>query len=93
MIYFANLLGKLNASAFPHDLITLGAAISILVGAIAIAAFITYKKKWKWLWNDWLTSVDPKKIGVMYIIVAILMLFRGGADALMLRAQQATSVQ
>jgi cytochrome o ubiquinol oxidase subunit 1 len=92
-MYFASLLlGKLGWSQFPHDLVTLGAAISIVLGAIAIAAFITYKRRWKWLWRDWLTSVDPKKIGVMYIIVAILMLFRGGADALMLRLQQATSV-
>jgi cytochrome o ubiquinol oxidase subunit 1 len=92
MNIFANLLGKLSLSAFPSDPTTLGAAISILVGGIALFAFMTYKKKWKWLWREWLTSVDPKKIGVMYIVVAILMLFRGGADALMLRAQQATSV-
>jgi cytochrome o ubiquinol oxidase subunit 1 len=89
---FANLLGKLNWHVFPTDLITLGAAVSIVVGGILVMALLTYKRRWKWLWKDWLTSVDPKKIGVMYIIVAVLMLIRGGVDALMIRAQQATSV-
>jgi cytochrome o ubiquinol oxidase subunit 1 len=53
---------------------------------------ITYFKKWGHLWNEWFTSVDHKKIGVMYIIVAIIMLLRGFADALLMRAQQAVSV-
>ncbi len=74
MLVFANLLGRLNASSFPTTPITAGAAISIGVGAIAIVIFLTYKKKWKWLWKEWLTSVDPKRIGVMYIAVALLML-------------------
>jgi cytochrome o ubiquinol oxidase subunit 1 len=92
MLVFANLLGRLNTSAFPTTPITAGAAISVAVGALAIAIFLLYKRRWKWLWKEWLTSVDPKRIGVMYIVVALLMLFRGGFDALMLRAQQATSV-
>ena len=50
---------------------------------------ITYFKKWRYLWTEWLTSVDHKKIGVMYIIVALVMLLRGFADALMMRTQQA----
>jgi len=92
MNYIAGVLGKLNTGVFPHDKVTLGAAISIPVGGLLVIAFLTYTKRWKWLWKNWLTSVDPKKIGVMYIIVGILMLFRGGVDALMIRAQQATSV-
>src|SRR4029079_18031457 len=52
-------------------------------------AFVTYYKRWKWLWTEWLTSTDPKKIGVMYIIVASLMLFRGALDAAMIWLQQA----
>jgi cytochrome o ubiquinol oxidase subunit 1 len=87
-----SLNGRLSWGAFPHDSVTAGAAVSIVVGAIVIAGLLFYFKRWKWLWKNWLTSVDPKKIGVMYIIVALLMLVRGGADALMLRAQQATSV-
>ena len=89
---FANILGKLTLKAFPTSPITAGAAVSAAVGIIALACFITYLKRWRWLWKEWLTSVDPKRIGVMYIIVALIMLVRGGVDALMIRAQQATSV-
>jgi cytochrome o ubiquinol oxidase subunit I len=87
-----NLLGRLSHSAFPHELVTAGAAVSAGLAVVAVLAFITYKRRWKWLWREWLTTVDPKKIGVMYIITAVIMLLRGGADALMMRAQQATSV-
>ncbi|WP_312753218.1 cytochrome aa3 quinol oxidase subunit I [Rummeliibacillus suwonensis] len=66
-----------------------GAGISILVGAIAIVVGLTYFKKWGWLYKNWLTTVDHKKIGVMYIFVALIMLFRGGIDALLMRAQTA----
>lgn len=48
---------------------------------------ITRHKKWGWLWREWLTSVDHKKIGIMYLLAALVMLVRGGIDALMLRAQ------
>lgn len=66
-----------------------GAMVSIVVASIAIVVVLTYFKKWKWLKDEWLTTVDHKKIGVMYIIAAILMLFRGGVDALLMRAQTA----
>ncbi len=93
MIYFASfLIGKLNRNAIPSDLMTLGAAVSIVVGLIFGTLIITYLHKWKYLWKEWFTSVDHKKIGIMYIIVSVLMLIRGGVDALMLRGQQATSV-
>ena len=92
MDYIAGVLGKLNSHVFPTDKVTLGAAISIPLGGLLVIALLTYTKRWKWLWKDWLTSVDPKRIGVMYIIVGLLMLVRGGVDALMMRAQQATSV-
>ncbi len=72
--------------------ILLGGKLGIVLGAITIAAALTYFKKWKWLWREWLTSLDPKKIGVMYIVIAAVMLLRGVADALMMRAQQAISV-
>ena len=91
-LFSSFLLGKLNSHVFPKDLMTLGAAVSIVGGLIVLAIALTYFHKWKYLWKEWLTSVDHKKIGVMYIIVAVLMLIRGGVDALMLRTQQATSV-
>ncbi len=92
MMYFAGLLGRLTIHAFPTEPITAGAAVSIVVGTIIGLGLITYFKKWPWLWREWLTTTNHKKIGVMYLIVATLMLLRGGSDALMMRAQQATSV-
>jgi len=86
------MLGKLNLQALQHGPIVLGAQISIVLAGISVIALLTYFKRWKWLWNEWLTSLDPKKIGVMYIAIAVLMLLRGFVDALMIRAQQATSV-
>jgi cytochrome o ubiquinol oxidase subunit 1 len=90
MVIFANLLGRLNTDAIPTNIITLGGVLSMLGALVAIAALITYKKKWKWLYKNWLTTVDPKKIGVMYIIVALIMLLRGVGDAALMRLQQAT---
>jgi cytochrome o ubiquinol oxidase subunit I len=92
MNIFAGLLGRLTFQAFQHPLITEGAAVTMVVGAVAALALVTYFNKWPWLWREWLTTTNHKKIGIMYILVATLMLLRGGADALMMRAQQATSV-
>lgn len=64
-----------------------GAQVSIILATLGIIFVLTYFKKWRWLWDEWLTSVDHKKIGIMYIIAAILMLFRGGVDALLMRIQ------
>lgn len=58
---------------------------------IAVLGVITYFKKWRYIWTEWVTTLDAKKIGIMYMGVAILMLLRGGADALMLRAQTAVA--
>jgi cytochrome o ubiquinol oxidase subunit 1 len=89
---FANLLGKLNTDALPQDLVTASGAASMIFALIAIAGLLTYKKRWGWLYKEWLTSTDPKKIGVMYAFVATIMLLRGLGDALMMRVQQAASV-
>src|ERR1700712_530690 len=89
---FGALLGRLSWSQLPQDAITRGGAGAVIVGVLAITAIITYLHRWKWLWKEWLTAQDPKKIGVMYIVVAVLMMLRGLSDALMIRAQQATSV-
>jgi cytochrome o ubiquinol oxidase subunit 1 len=81
--------GRLSLDALPHGLITIGGTVGATLGLIALVIGLTYFKKWKWLWNNWFTSLDPKKIGVMYIVVTVIMLLRGLADAAMLRAQQA----
>lgn len=71
------------------DPLIYGADVSIALAIIGIIFVFTYYKKWGWLWREWLTTVDHKKIGIMYIISAALMLFRGGVDALLMRAQLA----
>ncbi|HEX9503955.1 MAG TPA: cbb3-type cytochrome c oxidase subunit I [Patescibacteria group bacterium] len=83
------MFGKLTLAALPHEWYTWGATISIALGGLGVAGILTYYKRWKWIWNEWLTSTDPKKIGIIYIIVAALMLFRGALDAGMIWAQQA----
>lgn len=83
------LLGKLGLDALPTDIITIGGAASMVLGALGVAAALFYFKKWKWLWKIWLTSLDAKKIGVMYVVVAVIMLLRGFGDAVLMRAQQA----
>ncbi len=85
------MLGRLTLDAFKHDIVVnFGVASMILTGLLVIG-LLTYKKRWTWLYKEWLTTVDPKKIGVMYIIVALVMLVRGLGDAAMMRAQQALS--
>ncbi|MDN4593788.1 cytochrome aa3 quinol oxidase subunit I [Polycladomyces subterraneus] len=64
-------------------------AVAIVLTLIGIVVALTYYKKWGWLWREWITTVDHKKIGIMYLICALLMLFRGGVDALLMRTQLA----
>ncbi len=86
------MFGNLTLSALPNEPIVIGAAFFMGVVAISIIALLTYFKKWQWLWTEWLTSVDHKKIGVMYIILAFVMILRGFSDAVMMRLQQVLSV-
>ena len=87
-----NLFGKLTAAAFPQEPIIIVATLFMVAIIFSIAILLTVKKRWTWLWSEWLTSVDHKKIGVMYIIFAFVMLVRGFIDALMMRGQLAMSV-
>ncbi|MCM3766870.1 cytochrome aa3 quinol oxidase subunit I [Neobacillus niacini] len=76
--------------AIPHPSAPIYASmVAIALTIVAIIAGLTYFKKWGYLWREWLTTVDHKRIGIMYLISALLMLFRGGVDALMMRAQLA----
>ena len=85
-----NLFGKLTWAAIPFDQpIIMGAGAMMVIAALAVLIPVTYYKKWGYLWNEWLTSVDHKKIGVMYIVIALIMLLRGFADAIMMRTQLA----
>lgn len=86
------MLGKLTLDAIPfHDPIVMGAVSFIIIGGLALVVLITYLKRWGWLWNEWFTSVDHKRIGIMYVFVALIMLLRGFSDAIMMRTQQALS--
>lgn len=86
------ILGKLSWEALPHEWFTIAGSIAFILLTIFVIVVITRMKRWKWLWNEWLTSVDPKKIGIMYFIVGGFMLLRGGLDAIMIWLQQAFSV-
>ena len=84
------IFGRLTWESFPyHEPILVGTFAVVVLLGLGIVAAITKFKLWGWLWRDWLTSVDHKKIGVMYIILGVIMLLRGFSDALMMRAQQA----
>ncbi|HAD69219.1 MAG TPA: cytochrome o ubiquinol oxidase subunit I, partial [Acinetobacter radioresistens] len=82
------MFGKLGFDAIPHDPIVLVTVALMVLGGLALVVGLTYFKKWGYLWNEWFTSVDHKKIGIMYIIVSVVMLLRGFADAIMMRLQQ-----
>ncbi|CAB3963164.1 MULTISPECIES: cytochrome o ubiquinol oxidase subunit I [Burkholderia] len=86
------MFGKLTLSAIPFDQpIIMGAGAFMGLVVLGILAALTITGRWKWLWTQWLTTVDHKKLGVMYIIVALIMLLRGFADAIMMRMQLALS--
>ncbi|QRX82409.1 cytochrome o ubiquinol oxidase subunit I [Glaciimonas sp. PAMC28666] len=84
------IFGRLTWDAIPyHEPILLATFIMVGVGGLAVFAAITYFRLWGTLWRDWFTSIDHKRIGVMYIVLGLIMLLRGFTDALMMRAQQA----
>lgn len=87
------IFGKLTLEAIPyHDPIIMSAGAFMALAALTVIGSLFYFKKWTYLWQEWLTSVDHKKIGIMYIILAFIMLLRGFSDAMMMRAQQVLSV-
>ncbi len=87
------LLGKLSLQSIPfQNPIIMGAGAFMALIAVAIVVLITYYKKWGYLWKEWLITTDHKKIGIMYIILAFVMMLRGFADAIMMRLQQALAV-
>ncbi|WP_272974507.1 cytochrome o ubiquinol oxidase subunit I [Alcanivorax jadensis] len=84
------IFGRLTWDAIPfHDPIILGTFAVVAVGGVAMLVALTRYKLWGYLWTEWFTSIDHKKIGIMYIILGLVMLLRGFADAIMMRLQQA----
>ena len=86
------IFGRLTLESLPlHEPIVVATFAMVAIGGLGLVAALTYFKVWGYLWNQWFTSVDHKKIGIMYIILAIVMLLRGFTDAIMMRAQQAVA--
>ncbi|WWO98719.1 MAG: cytochrome o ubiquinol oxidase subunit I [Candidatus Dasytiphilus stammeri] len=84
------MFGKLKLNAIPyHEPIVMGTLFTLIIIGVIILAIITYMGQWKYLWNEWLTSLDHKRLGIMYIILGLVMMIRGFADAIMMRSQQA----
>ena len=84
------IFGRLTLESIPyHEPILVITFAVVALGAIAVLGIITYMGWWVPLWRDWITSIDHKKIGIMYVILATIMLLRGFTDAIMMRIQQA----
>src|SRR5258706_9956897 len=84
------MLGKLTLAAIPFDQpIIMGTCVVLLIGIAFVLGLLTWLGRWKWLWVEWLTTVDHKRVGVMYVLLALVMLLRGFSDAIMMRSQQA----
>src|ERR1700694_3361013 len=84
------MLGKLNWSAIPLDQpIPMITSSVVVLAILGVLAWVVIKGHLPYLWKEWITSVDHKRIGVMYTLLAMVMLLRGFADAIMMRSQQA----
>ena len=84
------LFGKLSLDAIPFDTpIIMGAGVFMAILLLGVLVWITVAKKWSYIWHEWVSSVDHKKIGIMYILLSLIMLLRGFSDAVLMRSQQA----
>lgn len=87
-----SLLGKLDWNAIPTSQpIIMGTVACLALVIAAVLGWITAKGHWPYLWREWITSVDHKRIGVMYLVLALVMLVRGFSDGIMMRTQQAVA--
>ncbi len=83
------LLGRLSIDVFPiHEPILVATFAGVALGGITLVSTLTYFRLWGYLWREWFTTIDHKRIGIMYIVMAFVMLFRGFTDAMLMRAQQ-----
>ena len=88
--FWSFIFGRLTWDVLPlHEPIVVVTFIVVAIAGLAVVGAITYFKLWGYLWKEWFTSVDHKKVGIMYMVLGIIMLLRGFADALMMRLQQA----
>lgn len=83
-------LGRLNWDSLPfHEPILVATFAVVVIGGLGVLALLTRYRLWGYLWKEWFTTVDHKKIGIMYMILGLIMFLRGFADAIMMRIQQA----
>ncbi|KQN74862.1 cytochrome o ubiquinol oxidase subunit I [Devosia sp. BK] len=88
--FWSFIFGRLTWDVLPlHEPIVVVTFIVVAIAGLAVVGAITYFKLWGYLWKEWFTSVDHKKVGIMYMVLGLVMLLRGFADALMMRLQQA----
>ena len=93
-LFGAPLLGKLTIDAIPLDQpIPLAAGAVVIVILLAIVGWIVFAGHLPYLWKEWITSVDHKRIGIMYTILGLVMLLRGFSDVMLMRSQQAFAYQ
>ena len=84
------IFGRLSWDAIPlHDPVIVATFVVVALGGAALLGAMTYYRVWGYLWKEWFTSIDHKKIGIMYMVLGLVMLLRGFADAIMMRIQQA----
>ncbi|TNC15914.1 cytochrome o ubiquinol oxidase subunit I [Methylobacterium terricola] len=84
------LFGRFTIESLPlHEPIVVVTFLVVALGGLAVLGVLTKYKLWGPLWRDWITSVDHKKIGIMYMVLGLVMLLRGFADAVLMRSQQA----
>jgi cytochrome o ubiquinol oxidase subunit 1 len=90
---WSSLLGRLDLNALPlYSKVATAAASLVLLVIIAALVLITVKRWWPYLWREWFTSLDHKRIGIMYVALSLIMLMRGIIEAVMMRTQQALAV-
>src|SRR6478609_4839931 len=87
------MFGKLDWSAVPFSQpIPLITSIIVILVVLGVLGLVTAKGWWRYLWRGWITTVDHKRIGIMYCLLGVVMLIRGFADAIMMRTQQAAAI-
>jgi cytochrome o ubiquinol oxidase subunit 1 len=74
------------------EIVGAGAGAIVVTGAVGVVVLITALGKWRYLWSEWFTSLDHKKIGIMYVLIAFVMLTRALIEAILMRGQQAAAI-
>jgi cytochrome o ubiquinol oxidase subunit 1 len=83
------IFGRLTIDELPlHEPIVVITFIVVAIGGVLVLGALTYFKLWGYLWKEWFTTVDHKRIGIMYMVLGLVMLLRGFSDAIMMRLQQ-----